>query len=78
MTWNIEDLARNIFNLKYLVEIHQPDFIFLSEPQVFTHDADAVMEYLKGEYNYSINIADKYDHELPLIISRAQGGTMVL
>ena len=77
MSWNVEGLNRNIFNLKHFTEIYHPDLIFLSEPQIFTHDVEHVMGYLKGEYSYSLNTADKYDHELSLVKNRANGGTMV-
>ena len=78
MTWNIEGLRRNIYNLKHFLGIYKPDIIFLSEPQIFAHDVDLVMKYLCGEYCYSLNSADNYDQELPFTKSRAHGGTMVL
>ena len=77
MTWNVEGLSRNIFNLKHFTQTYHPDLVFLSEPQIFTHDVKNVMGYLKVEYSYSLNTADKYDHELSLIKNRASGGTMV-
>ena len=63
--------------MKHFTEIYQPDLIFLSEPQIFIHDVEQIMGYLKGEYNYSLNTADKYDQELALVKNRANGGTMV-
>ena len=54
MIWNIEGLSRNIYNLKHFTEIYQPDLIFLSELQIFIHDVEQIMGYLKGEYNYSL------------------------
>ena len=78
MSWNIEGLAKNIHNLKHFINIHLPDLIFISEPMVFQHDIDLVMMPLRGEYNVSVNSADKFDPELPLVRSRAHGGTMAL
>ena len=78
MTWNCEGLRRNIFNIKHFTDLHKPDFVFLGEPQIFAHDVELVMKYLRGEYCYSLNSLDKYDLELPLTQSRAHGGTMVL
>ena len=78
MTWNIEGFSRNLFNLKHFITMHSPDIILLSEPQIFNVDIDSQMRYLSGEYSFSLNSADKYDPELPLLKSRAHGGTMVL
>ena len=78
MTWNVEGLRRNVFNLKYFTDIHSPDIIFLSEPQIFAHDVDLVMSYLQGEYCFTLNSADKYDLDLPLTSNRAHGGTMTV
>ena len=66
MAWNIEGLNRNIYNLKHFTENHQPDLIFLSKRQIFTHDVEHNMGYIKGKYNYSLITADKYDPVLPL------------
>jgi hypothetical protein len=71
MSWNIEGLARNIYNLKHFITIHQPDLIFLSEPQIFQHDLDLLMMPLKGDYNFAVNSSDKFDPELPLVKSRS-------
>ena len=75
MSWNIEGLARNIYNLKHFINIHLPDLVFISEPMIFQHDIDLDMMPLRGEYNFSVNSADKFDPELPLVRSRAHGGT---
>ena len=55
-----------------------PDFIFLSEPQLYTNDLDMAMKALQGEYCASLNSADVYDPEIPLLKSKAHGGTMTL
>ena len=78
MTWNLEGFGRNVLNLKHFINIHLPDIIFLTEPMIFASDADLQMKYLCGEYCFTLNSADKYDPELPLIKSRAHGGTMIL
>ena len=86
MTWNIEGLRRNIFNLKYFIEQQQhtpgnklqaPDLILLSEPQIFATDIDLVLTHLRGEYSWFLNSEDKHDPELPMVKSRAHGGTLV-
>ena len=78
MTWNIEGLRRNVFNLKYFVEQHAPDLIFLSESQIFATDIDLVMSHLHGEYSWFLNSEDKHDPELPMVKTRSYGGTLVM
>ena len=78
MTWNIEGFRRNTLNLTHYVNTYSPDFIFLSEPQIFSCDVANAMSFLRGEYVYSLNSSDKYEHDLPLLSSKAYGGTMVL
>ena len=78
ITWNIEGLSRNIWNLQNFTNNHFPDFIFLSEPQIFACDLDLAMKPLQGEYKCSLNSADKYDPELPHVKSKAIGGTLAM
>ena len=78
MSWNIEGLSRNVFNLKHFTDLYQPDLVFLSEPQIYSCDLAQTMKYLSGAYASSLNSADIYDPELPLVKSKANGGTMVL
>ena len=78
LTWNIEGLRRNIFNLKHFCTLYNPDLVFLSEPQLFQCDADALMETFRGSYNFDLNSSDKYDPDLPLMKLKAKGGTMIL
>ena len=78
MTWNIEGIKRNVLNLHHFVKIHEPDIIFLSEPQIYGCDIDPVMEYFRGSFCYSLNSADQYDSSILLDKSRAHGGTMVM
>ena len=78
MSWNLEGLRRNIYNLSHFVNIHKPDLVFLSEPQIHSCNLDLAARPLSSTYLYSLNSADKYDPELPLVRSKAYGGTMVL
>ena len=77
-TWNVEGFSRNRFNLQHFVDLHLPDFIFLSEPQIYANDLDSAMRTLSSEYFSSLNSADMFDPELPLLKSKANGGTMML
>ena len=78
LTWNVEGMKRNVHNLKHFVSLYQPDFIFLSEPQLFNCDADHVMKFFKGEYSYKLNSSDVYDPDLSLLSSKAHGGTLTM
>ena len=78
LTWNIEGFSRNVLNLKHFTKKHFPDFIFLSEPQIYSNDLELAMKPIQGEYLCSLNSADKFDPELPLIKSKAHGGTLAL
>ena len=78
IVWNIENMKRNLFSLKNYLHIHTPDLVFLSEPMMFQCDFLNIMEYFKGEYCASLNSEDLHNPELPLISSRAKGGTLVM
>ena len=78
LTWNIEGLRRNIFNLIHLKELFHPDIIFLTETQLFDCDVQTVMSHMSGDYCYFLNSSDKYEPELALQNSKAYGGTMIL
>ena len=78
LSWNCEGLARNLHNIKYFASLHQVDFIFISEPQIFQNDVGTLMKYLHGEYKYSLNSEDVHNPDLPLSSSKAKGGTMIL
>ena len=64
--------------LKSVLSRSKPNFISLSEPQMFQCDAKQVMQHLEGEYCYHLNSDDLHDPELPLVKSRSLGGTMML
>ena len=78
LSWNIEGVSRNLFNLKHFIDIHQPDFIFLSEPQIFSCNIDLVLQPVAWAYEYSLSSEDKIDPELPMTKSKASGGTLAL
>ena len=77
--WNIEGFKRNQFALKHFIELEGvPDFIFLSEPQIFQCDLSNVVQYFSGQYFFSLNSSDCFDPELPLVRSSAIGGTLAM
>ena len=78
MSWNILGLFRNFFNLKHFINIYSPDMIFISEPQAYQCDVVKAMQHLQGHYKYFLNSDDLRDPELPLVKSKAHGGTMAL
>ena len=78
MSWNILGLFRNFFNLKHFINIYSPDMIFISEPQAYQCDVVKAMQHLKCHYKYFLNSDHLRDLELPLVKSKAHGGTMTL
>ena len=78
MSWNCEGFSRNIFNIRHFLDLYSPDLVFLSEPQIHSCNLDFTASPLAGTYMYALNSADKFDPELPLVKSKAHGGTMVL
>ena len=52
--------------------------IFISEPQIYQCDAIKVMQHLHGQYKYFLNSEDLFDLDLPLLKSKAHGGTMAM
>ena len=78
LTWNIEGLKKNIFNLKYFISLSSPDLLFLSEPNLFSHDLGPLMKHLGDEYSWYLNSEDKFDNEAPFCKNKTFGGTMVL
>ena len=50
LSWNIEGVQRNIYNLIYVLDSHKPQLVFLSEPQMFQHDLNLIMKLLVGMY----------------------------
>ena len=78
LTWNCEGMKRNHLNLKYFADHTKPDFIFISEPNTFSHDLNQLMKYFASAYNFFINSEDIYDPELPLARNKTYGGTLVM
>ena len=64
--------------LKDALSLFMPNFVSLSEPQLFQCDLQQVMQHLEGEYCCHLNSDDLIDPELPLVKSKAHGGTMML
>ena len=48
------------------------------EPQIFSHDLNRVIQPLAENYLAFLNSADRFDPELPMVNSKAIGGTLVL
>ena len=78
LSWNIEGILRNIFNLKHLVQTELPSLIFLSEPWLHLSDSPLALDLLAHHYNYFLNSEDRHDDLLSLKKSRAHGGTLSL
>ena len=55
-----------------------PSLVFLSEIQAYQSDILSLSRYFEDEYCLSHNSEDITDPELPMIKSKAKGGTMVL
>ena len=78
VTWNCEGIKNNIFLLKSILSDTKTSFVCLSEPQLYQCDANQLFEYLDGEYCWYLNSEDVTDPELPLVKSRAHGGTLMM
>ena len=78
LSWNLEGLKKNLFNLKYFTDMYEPDLAFISEPQIFQCDLGIHMEYFHGEFCSFLNSEDLHEPELPLRSNRTKGGTLVL
>ena len=78
MTWNIECVKPHQYFLSEILLSQLPDLVFISEPQVFQSDIDILMMTVKHEYCYSLNSDDLIDPDLPLLKSKAVGGTLAM
>ena len=78
MSWNIEGLERNSYNLHHFINSVKPSLVFLSEPQIFACDVTRVMTLFEGCYKYSLNSEDKHDLDIPMDRMKAKGGTMAM
>ena len=55
-----------------------PSLLFLSEPQVYQCDLTSILSQIEPDYCYSLNSEDVYEPDLPMVKSKAKGGTMIL
>ena len=78
LSWNVEGLARNIFNLKQIVQAEKPSLIFLSEPWLHLSDASLALGHISNQYSFYLNSEDRHDDLLALRMTRAHGGTLTL
>ena len=78
LTWNCEGLKNSVFMIKTVLKSQKISFACLSEPQIYQCDISKICEYLEGEYCWHLNSADLHDQDLPLISSKAHGGTLML
>ena len=78
MTWNLEGIKRNIFTLNHFLSQSSADLIFLSEPNIFSHDLEQLKHHFDDKYNFYLNSEDKFDNESPFYKNRTFGGTMAL
>ena len=78
ISWNVENLKRNVFTLKLFTDMYQPDLIFLSEPQTFQADIHMYMQYFQGDYSFALNSEDLHVPDLALNNTRTKGGTLVM
>ena len=78
LTWNIEGLSRNVFNLVQMLHQEDPSFAFISEPWLHLADAPTALDQHLPQYNYFLNSEDRHDPLLSLARSRAHGGTLAI
>ena len=78
MTWNIECVKPHHYALSDVLLSQLPDLVFLSEPQVYQTDIGYQMSTVKHEYCYWLNSDDLFDPDLPLVKSKAVGGTLAM
>ena len=77
ISWNIEGLKRNSYNLHHFATMYNPLLVFLSEPQIFTCDIDHIMTIFSS-YRFKLNSPDSFDLNLPLDKMKPRGGTMIM
>ena len=78
MTWNVEGIKPHQYFLSEVLLSKLPDLVFLSEPQIYQCDIGIPMKTVCHEYCYWLNSDDLYDQDLPLVKSKAKGGTLAL
>ena len=78
MTWNIEGIKPHQHVLSEALLSHLPDLVFLSEPQLYLTDITQCTVGVEHEYSHWLNSDDLMDPDLPLVKSRAVGGTLAM
>ena len=78
LTWNIEGISRNRFNLAKIIDDEAPSLIFIAEPWLHLADAPLTLKEFSHQYNHYLNSEDLHDNLLSLSKSRAHGGTLAL
>ena len=78
LTWNIEGLSRNLYNLYQLTRDEDPSLIHISEPWIHLSDTPLALQMFLPNYKFFLNSEDRHDSLLSLSKSRAHGGTLVL
>ena len=74
----MENIRKNIFALRDILNSEKASLVFLSETQAYQCDLPGIAQYLDHDYCYAMNSDDLFDQDLPLVNSRAKGGTMVM
>ena len=77
MSWNIEGLRRNAYNVLHFISTYDPLLVFLSEPQIFNCDIDNIKNMFSS-YKLLLNSPDMFDLSLPLDKMKAKGGTLTM
>ena len=78
MTWNVEGIKSHAYVLSDVLLSHLPDMAFLSEPMIFQTDLENSMSYVQHEYCYWLSSEDLHEPDIPLIKSKAAGGTLAM
>ena len=52
--------------------------VFLSKPQAYSCNPNLATKAIAGAYKFALNSEDMFDPNIPLLKSKAQGGTMIL
>ena len=78
MSWNIEGIRNSSFGLQHFIDLHSPSLICISEPQSYQCDISSTLQNISPSYSYHLNSEDLFDEYLPLVKSKAKGGTLLL
>ena len=78
LSWNVEELKRNFYNLRHFCDQFKPNLLFLSEAQIFHCDLPLVSPYFNGLYSIHLN-SDETDQEgLAMVSNKSHGGTVIM